>query len=140
MAVGVGEDDGAALSDEVGSGVEAGGVFLYLIFPFDLGVGQSESFGGVLDAVDVGEGVSFGFIADEDHAYLEVGIRAAAGKQNGHGADQRQCQQSGSNFLEHFFVPPKFLKKWVDGRNIITPLARENERYWFPGLVPIALF
>mgnify|MGYP000196011249 CR=1 FL=1 len=79
MAVGVGDDDLAALIDAVDAGVIAGLVFADGVFPDDVVLADAQSLGGFLDALDVGVGVAFVFVADQNDADLDVGADSIAG-------------------------------------------------------------
>ena len=78
MAVGVGDDDLAALIDAVNAGVIAGLVFADGVFPDDVVLADAQSLGGLLDAENVGVGVAFVFVADENDADLDVGADSVA--------------------------------------------------------------
>ena len=78
MAVGVGDDDLAALIDAVDAGVIAGLVFADGVFPDDVVLADAQSLGGFLDALDVGVGVAFVFVADQNDADLDVGADSVA--------------------------------------------------------------
>ena len=97
MAIGVREDERAALVDAVLNCGLAGFVFGNRILPDDVvRFGQAEVLAGFFNAVDVRKGIAFVFVADEHDADFDVllvaisrGIAAAAGKQTG---DHRKCQ------------------------------------------------
>ena len=78
MAVGVGDDDLAALVDTVNAGVIAALVFGDGVFPDDVAFADTQSLGGFLDALDVGVGVAFVFVADQNDADLDVGADSVA--------------------------------------------------------------
>ena len=79
MAVGVGDDDLAALVDAVDAGVIAALVFADGVFPDDVVLADAQSLGGLLDAENVGVGVAFVFVADQNDADLDVGADSIAG-------------------------------------------------------------
>ena len=83
MAVGVGDDDLAALIDAVDAGVIAGLVLADGVFPDDVVLADAQSLGGFLDALDVGVGVAFVFVADQNDADLDVGADSVAGGLSG---------------------------------------------------------
>ena len=78
MAVGVGDDDLAALVDTVNAGVIAALVFGDGVFPDDVAFADTQSLGGFLDALDMGVGVAFVFVADQNDADLDVGADSVA--------------------------------------------------------------
>ncbi|MFR7744185.1 MAG: hypothetical protein ACLU3I_13510 [Acutalibacteraceae bacterium] len=83
MAVGVGDDDLAALVDTVNAGVIAALVFGDGVFPDDVAFADTQSLGGFLDALDMGVGVAFVFVADQNDADLDVGADSVAGGPSG---------------------------------------------------------
>ena len=70
MAVGVGDDDLATLVDTVNAGVIAALVFGDGVFPDDVAFADTQSLGGFLDALDMGVGVAFVFVTDENDLSL----------------------------------------------------------------------
>ena len=79
MAVGVGDDDLAALVNAVDAGVIAGLVFADGVFPDDVVLADAQNLGGFLDTLDMGVGVAFVFVADQNDADLDVGADSIAG-------------------------------------------------------------
>ena len=78
MAVGVGDDDLAALVDTVNAGVIAALVFGDGVFPDDVAFADTQSLSRFLDALDMGVGVAFVFVADQNDADLDVGADSVA--------------------------------------------------------------
>ena len=86
MAVGVGNDQVAALAHQVLSGIGALGALGNLVLPDDLVIGHAELFGGGLDALHVSGGVALGLIAHQDDANLQIaGGSLGAGSLGGGG-------------------------------------------------------
>ena len=79
MAVGVGDDDLAALVNAVDASVIAGLVFADGVFPDDVVLADAQNLGGFLDTLDMGVGVAFVFVADQNDADLDVGADSIAG-------------------------------------------------------------
>ena len=101
MTVGVGNHNGTAVGNQVGSSIQCGGVFSDLVLPDDLGVVQLQGLGSSLDAVDVCQRVTFGFVTDQNHPDLEIGVYPAAGEQSSHGAYHGNRHDQSGNLLEH---------------------------------------
>ena len=73
MAVGVGDDQVAALADKVLGCVGGDAALSDLVLPDDLVIGHAQLGGSFLDAVDVRGAVAFGLVAQNDSTDLDVG-------------------------------------------------------------------
>ena len=85
MAVGVGNDQVAALTNEVLGGIGALGAFRNLVLPDDLVIGDAKLGGGILDALHVCSGVALSLIANENNANLQVAGSFVVGSRGGGG-------------------------------------------------------
>ena len=88
VAVGVGDDQVAALADQVLGGVSSLAALRDLVLPDDLVVAHAQFSSGFLDTIDVRGAVAFGLIAQDDGADFDVGclvIAAALSSSGGTG-------------------------------------------------------
>lgn len=79
MTVAVGNDEVAALVNEVESRFGAGSVFGNAVLPNELIVGKAESLGSLLDALNVRVGIAFVFIAEKNKTNLEICVFGVLG-------------------------------------------------------------
>ena len=80
VAVGVGDDQVAALTDQVLRCIGGLAALGDLVLPDDLVIAHAQLGGGLLDAVDMCSAVALGLVAQNDSADLDIGrcVRAAA--------------------------------------------------------------
>ena len=86
MAVGVGDDEVAALLDGLNALVVALFVLGDVVEPHHVAVAEARCRHGLADALDVGVGVAFVLVADEDGADLQAGGRGSRVSAAGRGA------------------------------------------------------
>ena len=98
MAVGVGDDQVAALTHKVERAVVAGLIFGNLVLPNDA-VGKTQLGGSLLNALHVGEGVALGLITEHHSANLQVGGQRDAGGHAQHSGEHQSNQLLHACFL-----------------------------------------
>ena len=106
MAVGVGDDQVAALADKVLGCVGGDAALSDLVLPDDLVVAHAQLSGSFLDAVDVRSAVTFSLIAQDDGTDLDVGglvVAAALCSSGGTGgaAGSGVCSGTTGSQAEH---------------------------------------